>query len=384
MKQHVIWLLAPLLIVSAACGQDAEETLKGLQKEFDQAIKEYRDKLSKAQKAVREAKTNEERADAQKNYQQVVQSNPAPKFNGRFLELAVQNPKSPAAFDALLMTVRATSPNDKTGTWTKAMTQLQREHAVNPKIVELVRQFARLDDPASEALLVAVMNQHPEKKTQALACRSLASRCKNSLDLVERMRGNEQLKANVEKFRGKEFVAKLLDGEEALKKEQQRLQDVLEKKYADVLPVIAVGKPAPELELQDLKGKKVKLSDLKGKVVVLDVWATWCGPCKNMIPHSREIVTRHKDKPFAMVSISADQTTALVEKFVAEMPMPWTHWFNGPSGGIIEEWSIEGFPTVFIIDAKGVLRHKIVGFGPGSDKKLDDAIDPLVKEAEAK
>ena len=63
---------------------------------------------------------------------------------------------------------------------------------------------------------------------------------------------------------------------------------------------IGVGRPVPDVEGTDLDGKKVKLSSYRGKVVLLDFWATWCGPCMAMIPHDRELVEKLKDKPFAL------------------------------------------------------------------------------------
>ena len=66
---------------------------------------------------------------------------------------------------------------------------------------------------------------------------------------------------------------------------------------------------------------------------MLDIWATWCGPCKAMIPHEREMVERLKDKPFALVSISADEKKKTLTDFLAKDTMPWTHWWNGSGGG---------------------------------------------------
>jgi len=73
------------------------------------------------------------------------------------------------------------------------------------------------------------------------------------------------------------------------------------------IKAVGVGKPAPDVEGTDLDGKKVKLSSYKGKVVVLDIWATWCGPCKAMIPHERELVKKLEGKPFVFLSVSADE-----------------------------------------------------------------------------
>ena len=119
------------------------------------------------------------------------------------------------------------------------------------------------------------------------------------------------------------------------------------------------------------------MSDLKGKVVVLDFWATWCGPCKAMIPHTRELVKKMDGKPFVFVSISADAKKATLETFLEKTPMPWTHWHSG-TAGVVDDWEIEAFPTIYILDAKGVIRKVIVG---GDNKAIEREVEKLVKEA---
>lgn len=142
---------------------------------------------------------------------------------------------------------------------------------------------------------------------------------------------------------------------------------------------LGIGKTAPEVVSKDLKGNEVKLSALKGKVVVLDIWATWCPPCRAMIPHERELVERLKDKPFALVSISADKDLKTLTDFIEKEPMPWTHWHNGANGGILKDWNIKAFPTIFVLDAKGVIRFKGT-----RGKEMDKAVDTLLKEIPAK
>jgi thiol-disulfide isomerase/thioredoxin len=142
---------------------------------------------------------------------------------------------------------------------------------------------------------------------------------------------------------------------------------------------LAVGKPAPDLKSSDLDGKPVRLADLKGRVVVLDVWATWCGPCREMIPHQRELVKRLREKPFTLVSISVDKMPGMVTEFLRKNPMPWAHWFNGPEGKIIAELNVWSYPTIYVLDAKGVIRYKDM-----RGKLLDHAVDTLLKEVEGK
>jgi hypothetical protein len=73
-----------------------------------------------------------------------------------------------------------------------------------------------------------------------------------------------------------------------------------------------------------------------------------------MIPHQRELVKRLNGKPFTLVSISVDDKRETLAEFLKKEPMPWTHWFNGPDGNIITDLNVWSYPTIYVLDAKGV------------------------------
>ncbi len=254
------------------------------------------------------------------------------------------------------------------------MRALERDHVERPEIGKLLREVNSSDE-GSLSLLRAVMDRNPDKKIQARACKGLASTHRDIAASAERLKKDKTLQENVEKARGKAFLEKVFADADKSKTEAAQLNKLLEGKYAGLVFDTSVGKPAPEVTSVDLDGKKVKLSDLRGKIVVLDFWATWCGPCRAMIPHSRKLVARMKDKPFVMVSISADAERATVQEFLKKNPMPWTHWFNGAEGAALEDWEVEGLPTVVVLDPKGVIRFKDV-----REEELDEAVEALLKE----
>ena len=104
-----------------------------------------------------------------------------------------------------------------------------------------------------------------------------------------------------------------------------------------------------------------------------------CGPCRAMIPHEREMVGRLKEKPFVLVSISADEKKETLTDFLKKESMPWTHWWIGTSGPMMEDWNIRYFPTIYVLDHKGVIRFKDI-----RGEKLEEAVNELLKEMEAK
>ncbi len=140
----------------------------------------------------------------------------------------------------------------------------------------------------------------------------------------------------------------------------------------------ALNSSAPTTVGQDLNGKSVKLSDLLGKVVVLDFWATWCPPCRAMIPHATELVEKMEGKPFAFISVSADAKKETLTGFLQGTKMPWTHWWDGDNGPVARLWGIRAYPTVNVIDHKGILRHRF----SGDAHELDNMVENLVKAAE--
>ena len=142
---------------------------------------------------------------------------------------------------------------------------------------------------------------------------------------------------------------------------------------------LSVGKKLPDLKAENLDGKAEKLSDYLGKVVVLDVWATWCPPCRAMIPHENDMVKELKDKPFALISISADAEKKTLTDFIDKTPMPWNHWWNGSKGKLLETLNIKFFPTIYVVDAKGVIRYKNI-----RGEELEEAVNKLIAEAEKK
>jgi len=144
---------------------------------------------------------------------------------------------------------------------------------------------------------------------------------------------------------------------------------------------LRIGKVAPEIEAEGVDGKKFKLSDHRGKVVALIFWASWCGPCMAEVPHEREMTERFRGRPFTIVGVNGDGDREKAAEVMKRERMTWPSFWNGsegPSGPISTAWNIRGWPTVYVLDAKGVIRFKHL-----RGKELEEKVGELLAEAEA-
>jgi len=140
-----------------------------------------------------------------------------------------------------------------------------------------------------------------------------------------------------------------------------------------------VGFLAPEIHGEDTHGVEFKLSDYKGKVVLLDFGAEWCGPCQMFWPRGRNLVRKYKDRPFVLLGVNLDPEQSIAKAAFDDGKITWRSWWDGRSSAITQQWRVEGFPTFFLIDAKGVIRQHWPGL---ARSELEDAVRVLVKEAE--
>jgi thiol-disulfide isomerase/thioredoxin len=127
-------------------------------------------------------------------------------------------------------------------------------------------------------------------------------------------------------------------------------------------PEMARARMAPPFAVTTLDGQRISLDDLKGKVVLIDFWATWCGPCREALPHLREIARKFQGQPLVILSVSLDSEENQWKEFVAKNGMTWMNCRDGKfDGPIAKMFDVRAIPHTFTIDADGVLQDEHIG-----------------------
>lgn len=139
----------------------------------------------------------------------------------------------------------------------------------------------------------------------------------------------------------------------------------------------ATSQPSAAWELKDVDGKLVKSSDFAGKVVILDFWATWCGPCRMEIPGFIELQKQYADKGLVVVGVSLDQDGASVVKNFMEKTGVNYPVVLGDEKIVNAFGGVEGIPTTFVIDRDGKIIRKHVGYTAKAEFEAE--IKPLLK-----
>ncbi|RLS25840.1 MAG: TlpA family protein disulfide reductase [Planctomycetota bacterium] len=352
-----------------SAGSDVEKSegqkkLDSLRNEFkklqDDVIQEYKDAKSpeEAQKLIPKI---------QKNLLKLPREDYAKKAIALSKTMKTSDQGS---FDSLVFAMSMVSRGNNKEIMKEAVDMIVKDHSKNPKMISVLGFISSTPDGAS--ILEKIATKTDDRNLAGLAWYAITE--------------------NLQQQSGEVGIKQA----EELNKRTEMIYEKLAKDYADVpmangrgtigstikaalfeLQNLSIGKVAPEVLCLNIDGdKEDKLSNYKGKVVVLDIWATWCGPCKAMIPHEREMNEKLKGKPFAFISISGDDTKETLTSFLEKEKMPWVHWFADRKG-ILKDWNIRFYPTMYILDHKGVIRAKGL-----RGEELEKKVNELVVEAE--
>jgi Thiol-disulfide isomerase and thioredoxins len=134
---------------------------------------------------------------------------------------------------------------------------------------------------------------------------------------------------------------------------------------------------APPFTVATLDGKQISMDSLAGKVVLIDFWATWCGPCREALPHMRSIAHKFEGQPFVLLSINLDKDATKWRDFVAKNDMTWTQCHqDGFDGNVAKLFNVRAIPSTFSIDADGVMEDQHVG-----DANIEGKLKKMIARA---
>ncbi len=153
-----------------------------------------------------------------------------------------------------------------------------------------------------------------------------------------------------------------------LKEARQLKQNITE--YIVRSKMLENGKPAPLFAYADASGKIVDFAMYRGKYVLIDFWASWCGPCRQAIPKVKQLFTLYGNKGFDVLSVSIDENKSAWIKAMEDEKMPWAQVLSPDINRTMRDFMFSGIPTLYLVDPKGNIVDKYTGYSEDLETRL--------------
>ncbi|CAN5229153.1 TlpA disulfide reductase family protein [soil metagenome] len=148
---------------------------------------------------------------------------------------------------------------------------------------------------------------------------------------------------------------------------------------AAMAAVDLTGSEAPDFALKSASGENLRLSEFRGDVVMLNFWATWCGPCRQEMPLLDEMYQRYRKVGFELLGVNIDEDTQRAEEMAATLDITFPLLFDLDKT-VSKRYRIQAMPVSVLIDRRGVVRHVHYGYQPGDEQGYLDEIRKLLGE----
>ena len=142
---------------------------------------------------------------------------------------------------------------------------------------------------------------------------------------------------------------------------------------------LRTGAPAPAFALQSNSGKPMNLADLKGQIVLVNFWASWCGPCRKEMPILEQLNRQYRNKGVTLVGVNVEPDSAAAVDWLKATPVSFPILFDVDSK-VSKLYQVEGMPNTVILDKSGKVRYIHRGYSPGAENEYLDQIRALIRE----
>ena len=139
------------------------------------------------------------------------------------------------------------------------------------------------------------------------------------------------------------------------------------------------GQAAPDFALKSASGENLRLSEYRGDVVMVNFWATWCGPCRQEMPLLDELYSRYGRVGFSLLGVNIDDNSSKAMNMVSELGVSFPVLFDS-NKAVSKLYEVDAMPVTVIIDREGNVRHVHQGYKPGYEEKYLDEIRALLRE----
>ena len=139
------------------------------------------------------------------------------------------------------------------------------------------------------------------------------------------------------------------------------------------------GQTAPDFVLKSATGENLRLSEYRGDVVMINFWATWCGPCRQEMPLLEELHARYERVGFSLLGVNIDDDSGKAMNMVSELGVTFPVLFDARKE-VSKLYSVEAMPVTVLVDREGNVRHVHHGYKPGYEEKYLDQIRSLLRE----
>ena len=140
-----------------------------------------------------------------------------------------------------------------------------------------------------------------------------------------------------------------------------------------------VGKPAPDFTLKSMSGENLKLSEMSGNVVLVNFWASWCGPCREEMPLLNALHNKYEPLGFTVLGVNVEEDLTGAQGFLSNVPVDFPVLLDS-SNKVSKQYQVIAMPTTVMVDRDGNMRYLHKGYKTGDEAKYRDMVKKLVRE----